>query len=129
VAAHESSLLCGTGPVTRAKVVLLSKEEADEERVGASLHTLCRGFAFTMPSTLTVSDRHRLAIQSFVGRPLGVQDSDQRHDEMFDELRVVAHEAVELRAGFAGQAGLRCARYAVRQTRSPFKPLIVLLQS
>jgi hypothetical protein len=52
----------------------------------------------SMPSTLTVSGRHRLAIQSFLRRPLGVQQSDQVHDESFDELRVVAHEAVELRA-------------------------------
>src|SRR5215216_6104163 len=28
VAAHESSLRCGTGPATRAKLVVLSKEEA-----------------------------------------------------------------------------------------------------
>src|SRR5215216_4584330 len=51
-----------------------------------------------MPSTLTVSDRHRRAIQSFVRRPLSVQQSDQMHHESFDELRMVAHEAVELRA-------------------------------
>jgi hypothetical protein len=56
----------------------------------------------SMPSTLTVSDRHRRAIQSFVRRPLGVQQSDQVHDESFDELRVGAHEAVELRAIWQG---------------------------
>ena len=37
VAAHESSLRCETGPATCAKLVVLSEEEADEERVGASL--------------------------------------------------------------------------------------------
>src|SRR5215216_3989177 len=55
-----------------------------------------------MPSTLTVSDRHRRAIQSFVRRPLSVQQSDQMHHESFDELRMVAHEAVELRAIWQG---------------------------
>jgi hypothetical protein len=35
-------LQCGTGPATRAKLVVVSKEGADEERLGAPLHTLCR---------------------------------------------------------------------------------------
>src|ERR687897_1486767 len=56
----------------------------------------------SMPSTLTVSDRHRRAIQSFVRRPLSVQHSDQMHHESFDELRVVTHEAIELRAIWQG---------------------------
>jgi hypothetical protein len=42
VAARESFLRCGTGPATRAKVVV-PKELADEERIGAYLHTLYRG--------------------------------------------------------------------------------------
>ena len=52
----------------------------------------------SMPSALTVSGRHRRAIQGFVRISLPVQHSDQVNDETLDELRVVAHEAVELRA-------------------------------
>jgi hypothetical protein len=55
-----------------------------------------------MPSTLTVSDRHSRAIQSFVRRPLGLQLSDQMHHESFDELCVGTHEAVELGAIWQG---------------------------
>jgi hypothetical protein len=39
-----------TGRATRAKLVVVSKEEADEKRVGASSHTLCGALAFIMPS-------------------------------------------------------------------------------
>ena len=42
MAAHESSLPSGTGPATRAKVVVVSKEEADEERAGIPRPFLCR---------------------------------------------------------------------------------------
>src|ERR687897_1022969 len=56
----------------------------------------------SMSPALTVSDRHSRAIQSFVRRPLSVQDSDQVHDESFDEICVGTHEAVELRAIWQG---------------------------
>jgi hypothetical protein len=39
-----------TGRATRAKLVVVSKEEADEKRVGASSHTLCGALVFIMPS-------------------------------------------------------------------------------
>jgi hypothetical protein len=43
VGARESSLKSGRGHATCAKHVVVPKEEADEERVGASLHTLSAG--------------------------------------------------------------------------------------
>src|SRR5829696_2777699 len=79
-----------------------------------------------MPSSLTVSGRHRRAIQSFVRRPPGFQQSDQMHDESFDELRVVAHEAVELRAIWQGGKSLaqraRCVAVEVPFARETAPP-------
>jgi hypothetical protein len=58
----------------------------------------------SMSSALTVSSRHRRAIQSFVRTttPLHLQESDKVQDESLDELCVGAHRAVELRAIWQG---------------------------
>jgi hypothetical protein len=77
-----------------------AKAFVPSQAVGPS--NICTTGQPSMPSTLTVSDRHSRAIQSFVRRLSGVQQNDQVHDESFDELGVVAHEAVELGAIWQG---------------------------
>src|SRR5215212_1098264 len=64
-----------------------------------------------MPSSLTVSGRHRRAIQGLVRALLCIREkAHQMHHESLDELGTGAHQAVELRAvGQSGKASHRLA--------------------
>lgn len=60
----------------------------------------------SMPATLAVPDRHRRAIEGFVGVLPDLQKTRQVQEESLDELGTVALEAIEPRAAWRGGEGI-----------------------